>query len=61
MKPRYIALPTPPKSHWSDDAPLIRDITVYEAEDKPHDTGLLDASGTKLYRVEERIKMGFVK
>jgi hypothetical protein len=59
MRYRYIALPSPPKSHWADDAPLVRDLTVYEEEDKPQETGLLDARGTKLYRVREKIKMGF--
>lgn len=61
MKYRYIALPIPSKSNWADDAPLIRDLTVYDTEDTPEATGLLDASGTKLYRVRERIKMGFEK
>lgn len=61
MKFHYVALPHPPRAHWSDDAPLLRDITVYDTEDVPEATGLLDASGTKLYRVRERIKMGFEK
>ena len=59
MKYRYVAIR--PKAHWADDAPLIPSLTVYEPEDKPEETGLLDANGVKLYRVRERIKMGFVK
>ncbi len=41
-------------------APLLPEISVYESEDdRPEKTGLLDASGTPLYRVRERMKIGF--
>ena len=59
MKYRYVPLLTPPKAHWADDAPMVRDLTVYEPGDEPQDTGLLDVRGVKLYRVREKIKMGF--
>jgi hypothetical protein len=35
--------------------------TVHEADRKPVDTGLLDASGTKLYRVEPANPFGFLQ
>lgn len=34
-------------------------VTVWEDEGRPVDTGLLDASGTKLWRVEDREPIGF--
>lgn len=62
MKDKYVALAQKPKSHWSDDEPLIhKDLLVYERDDRPEDIGLLDAGGTPLYRVRARIKMGFEK
>jgi hypothetical protein len=37
-------------------------MTVIEAEDdRPQPTGLYDASGTPLYRVRERLPMGFAR
>lgn len=39
----------------NDEAPTI---TVLE-DDAPEFTGLLDADGRPIYRVRERIKMGF--
>lgn len=59
MTYRYVALPTPPKASWDEPEPHRPALTVYETEDQPISTGLLDATGTKLYRVRERIKMGF--
>lgn len=57
---RYVSLRTAPRSgHWSDDVPMIRDLTVFETQDEPARTGLLDARGVPIYRVRERIKMGF--
>lgn len=34
-------------------------LTVYEAAPEPQDTGVLDANGTRLYRVEDREPIGF--
>lgn len=59
---RYIARRTPPRA-WTDDSPWTTSqrptLTVYEVDDAPTDTGLLDAHGTPLYRVRERATMGF--
>lgn len=41
------------------DAP--RSILVMEDDASPTPTGLLDASGTPIYRLVERIKVGFVQ
>lgn len=57
MKYRYVTIR--PNSKWDEDVPLLPALNVYEPEDKPIETGLLDSNGTKLYRVRERIKMGF--
>ena len=42
------------------DAGDPRTITVHE-DDEPKDTGLLDANGTPIYRVRERVPFGFVR
>ncbi len=34
-------------------------VTVYVEDDGPERTGLLDAQGRPLYRVRERVPMGF--
>ena len=52
---------TMPAAFRSDDEPLLlRDLVVYEADDKPRETGLLNQYGTKIYSVRQRVKMGFV-
>lgn len=43
-----------------DSEPVVPDLTVFEKDIKPVDTGLLDETGTKLYRVEDREPIGFV-
>jgi hypothetical protein len=59
---RYIARRTPPRA-WTDDSPWITSqrptLTVHQVDDAPTDTGLLDADGVPLYRVRERVAMGF--
>jgi len=63
MVARYIALPKAPKAAWDDD-PLVADVTtrtVILEDDGPVKTGLLDANGTPLYRMPNRIPIGFVK
>jgi hypothetical protein len=45
---------------WVHDASESLAKTVYEDEDKPADTGLLDADGTKIYRVRDRQPIGFI-
>lgn len=60
--PKYVAGPMMPMG--DEDEYLVTwkssgTATVYEAEAKPVDTGLLNAHGVKLYRVEERNPIGF--
>lgn len=38
---------------------MLRDLTVYEVDDEPVDTGLVDASGLPIYRVTDREPIGF--
>lgn len=35
-------------------------MTVFSEDDRPIATGLLDASGAPLFRVQERAPLGFV-
>lgn len=35
-------------------------ISVYETDNEPIDTGLLDANGDRLFRVTEREPIGFI-
>ena len=53
---------TVPRSYTDDgeyeDAPLLPALTVFE-EDDLVDTGILDASGNRLYRRRERVRMGY--
>lgn len=55
---RYITRAWSSDTHTPEDRPSC---TVYEAEDAPIDTGLLDANGTPLYRLPERRRIGFAK
>jgi hypothetical protein len=58
---KYVALSRPKASeYWEDQPPIAAATTVYEPSEEPIDTGLFDATGTKLYRVRDRVKMGFV-
>jgi hypothetical protein len=42
--------------------PVLPELQVYEPEDGPVDTGLLDAHGVKLYRrPTPRFPIGFLK
>lgn len=43
-----------------EDKPLLPDLSVYEAEAEPEDTGLLDHHGRPLYRFPERRPIGFI-
>lgn len=36
-------------------------LTVHEPDNKPHATGLLNADGTPIYRVEVRAPIGFMR
>jgi hypothetical protein len=44
----------------SDERPGLTADTVFEADDSPQKTGLLDVNGTPIFRVKERATMGFV-
>jgi len=56
---KYVAIPRRPRSgDYFDEGPILEGRTVY-IESDPIDTGLLDVNGTRLYRVEERIELGF--
>jgi hypothetical protein len=60
MTARYVALPTPPKqygfSEWGESHPTM---IVIDDPRPPQRTGLLDASGTPLYRVADEVPFGF--
>lgn len=60
---RYVAMLLRPRSDWEDwiDDPQRPNLTVYEPSDEPRDTGLLDASGTPLYAIEVRDRIGFLR
>ncbi|RWX72571.1 hypothetical protein [Mesorhizobium sp. M2A.F.Ca.ET.039.01.1.1] len=51
-----------PAAAWWDEAKASDYLarTVHEDERKPVATGLLDANGAKLFRVEDRQPIGFV-
>ena len=57
---RYVAIPPTGWWAWAKATDYIP-RTVHEEEAKPVDTGLLDANGTKLYRVQDKPPVGFVR
>jgi hypothetical protein len=55
---RYVSRPRA----WQDDYGGWQDrptATVYEPDDAPQETGLLDALGNPLFRVVDRAPLGF--
>jgi hypothetical protein len=60
-QPRYVALSAPPRAWDSETHSWAERPTcqVVEADPTPQATGLLDASGTPLYRLPNRVPMGF--
>lgn len=51
-----------PRADWEEMDPVLPELQVYEPEDGPVDTGLLDAHGVKLYRQPKpRFPIGFLK
>ena len=58
---KYIAMNRPKANDWYYDEPVVKADTVYEREDQPEATGLVDYSGTPIYRVNERAPMGFCR
>lgn len=57
---KYVTLR--PKVVWQEDRPVTVDTSmmVYEADDAPQDTGLLNEDGTRLYRVADPKKLGYL-
>lgn len=50
-----------PRADWEDQEPVLPELQVFEPEDEPVDTGLLDARGVKLYRQPApKSRMGFL-
>jgi hypothetical protein len=57
---RYVAIKPKAYSDFMDQPPIASATTVYETDDKPEETGLFDMHGTPLYRIKDKLKMGFV-
>lgn len=57
---RYVAIQRPRAWSSAHEVPEDRpNCTVFEVEGAPRDTGIYDASGVKLYAVEDREPIGF--
>ncbi len=58
--PRYLPIRAEHEWNWQG-APVSNpsSLTVYEPEADAVPTGLVDASGTPIYRVQDRVKLGF--
>jgi hypothetical protein len=59
---RYISLAVRPRVWTSDQdyaQPDRPSVTVWERDTTPEPTGLLDAAGVPIYRVEDRRSIGF--
>ena len=48
-----------PKLAWHDAVPFVPALTIYETAIEPVDTGLIDGSGTKIFRTSRREPIGF--
>ena len=63
---KYVSMAVPPgrrvRSRWyGPDVEEARPtIQILEDDREPQDTGLLDASGTRIYRVPGRATIGFL-
>ena len=59
--PRYVAMVRPrawvSETHTPEDRPTC---TVWVADEEPVDPGLVNAVGTPLFRVSDRLPIGFV-
>lgn len=60
MRVRYVAV-SPIAEGWWDKGPLLPTVNVFESDVPPKDTGLLNSNGTKLYRIQERDQVGFIR
>jgi len=56
--PRYVTKAIECGDEWREPATASLDVLV--TEDKPEDTGLLDQFGERLYRLRDRVPIGFV-
>lgn len=59
MGVRYVTRAQARYSVALDDDVQDHGLTVFEADDEPTDTGLLDSTGAPLYRVHDRKPIGF--
>lgn len=61
MNARYIPLREPPRQWFSDQEfpQSLPSCVVHEQDAAPVDTGLVDAYGTRLFRITDRPPIGF--
>lgn len=60
---KYVAMTRRPRAsgNWVDQPPIAAATTVYEADDdSPQETGLLDVTGTPLYRMPDKKRIGYI-
>jgi hypothetical protein len=59
---KYVAIHRPRSDWFEEERPMTvqTSMTVYQREDGPEDTGLLDSNGVKLYRVSDKTKVGYI-
>ena len=58
---KYIAVSNPKAyEDWESQKPIGAANTVYEREESPIDTGLVDHNGVRLFRVMPKAKMGYL-
>jgi hypothetical protein len=51
-----------PRADWLDnDEPQLHGTTVFEPEQEPQSTGILDANGIAIFRVHQPNPIGFVR
>lgn len=56
---RYIAIAKPLCTDWDDHQERLVGQSVIVEDDQPVDTGLVDVTGTRIYRASDRIPVGF--
>lgn len=57
---RYVAIPRAWHNEWDDTTSSSRpSCDVVVTDDAPQATGILNADGVMLYRVQERVALGF--
>lgn len=66
MSVRYVAMAprrvSRPRADFDDDEfAMGASITVHEEEVYPEETGLIDPTGNQIYRITEKLQMGFIK